>query len=59
LLLFTFFSLVYNLNWLSSLVFFSPSPSISSVSQLTYRLFSPIIFSLVLCFPFLIFVSRF
>ena len=59
LLLFTFFSLVYNLNWLSSLVFFSPPPSISSVSQLTYRLFSPIIFSLVLCFPFLIFVSRF
>ena len=59
LILFTFFSLVYNLNWLSSLVFFRASPSVSSTSFLSCRSFLPIVFSLFLCFPCLYFVSFF
>ena len=58
-LLFTFFSLVYNLNWLTSLVFFYPSPSLSSVSSLSCISFLPMVFSFFICFPSLYFISFF
>jgi len=49
-LLFTFFSLVYNLNWLTSMVFSSATPSVISFN-LTYCSFLPLILSFLFCLP--------
>ena len=59
IILFTFFSLVYNLNWLSYLTFFRPSPLASPSSYISYSSFFPIVFSLLVCFPCLYFISFF
>lgn len=56
LLLFTFFSLVYNLSWLSS-INFSTSSSISIARFFSFSLFLPISHTLILCLPFLVLVS--
>jgi len=58
-LIFTFFSLVYNLNWLSSLVFFAPSPNVSTGAHILCRSFLPIMFSFLFCLPSLYFISFF
>lgn len=49
-LVFTFFSLVYNLNWLSAMVFSRASRSIPTVT-LSYRSFMPMLVSFLLCVP--------
>lgn len=48
--LFTFLSLAYNLNWLSSMVFSSSSPTVITVI-VRYRSFIPILTSFLLCVP--------
>lgn len=51
-IIFAFFSLVYNLNWLRSIVFSSPSLTNNSVF-VTYISFMPIIVSFLIAFPFM------
>lgn len=55
-LLFAFLSLVYNLNWLSSILFSSSSPSLH-LPALTYRPFVALISSTLISFEFLLLVS--
>nr|AHZ34259.1 NADH dehydrogenase subunit 4 [Brachionus rubens] len=47
---FTFLSLLYNLNWLSAMVFSSATPSNMSTS-LSYMSFMPLFMSILLCVP--------
>lgn len=47
---FTFFSLVYNLNWLRAILF-SRARSSNMRRTLSYLAFMPLIFSLLLCIP--------
>ena len=51
-IVFSFLSLVYNLNWLSAIVFSSSSPSNMRVT-LTYMSFMPLIVSVLICIPFI------
>lgn len=51
-LIFAFLSLVYNLNWLSSILFSSTSQPNISFSTLSYKHFLPLIVSFVLAFNF-------
>lgn len=51
-IIFAFFSLVYNLNWLSSMVFSAPSLTNNSFF-ITYISFMPIIVSFLMVFPFM------
>lgn len=57
-ILFSFISLVYNLNWLSAMVFSTSSPSNIRVT-FTYIRFFPLIVSFILCVPFMILVYLF
>jgi len=52
-LIFTFLSLVYNLNWLSAIVFSKSSASIPTAT-LAYRRFMPMLASFLLCAPILL-----
>lgn len=54
-ILFTFLSIVYNLNWLTSIVFSSSSSSLMRFN-LTYLNFFPLIVSFLLCVPISIFI---
>lgn len=54
LVVFSFLSLIYNLNWLSSVVFSSPSPSVSySAFHFTYFYFFSMVVFLLLGFVFI------
>lgn len=56
--LFTFLSLVYNLNWLRSIVFSSATPSNMS-TNLRYMSFMPLVTSALLCVPMSLLIFMF
>lgn len=57
-IIFAFMSLVYNLNWLSAMVFSTAVPSNMSV-RFTYVIFMPLLSSFMLCIPLMLLVSLF
>lgn len=57
-ILFSFMSLVYNLNWLSAIVFSTSSPSNIRVN-FTYLRFIPLIISFMLCVPLVVLIYLF
>ena len=57
-IIFSFLSLVYNLNWLSAMVFSSSSPSNISIT-LNYVRFFPMVVSFFLCLPFMVLIYLF
>jgi hypothetical protein len=57
-IIFSFLSLVYNLNWLSAIVFSTSSTSNIRVT-FTYIAFFPLIASFLLCVPLMLLIALF
>lgn len=60
MLVFAFISLVYNLNWLTSILFVAPSKfQVNSFVSFSFRIFLPLILSFLLCVSLLILLPFF